>query len=97
MDVVEMERRMDIMLRRQARLREVAEEDEIYIVWKKTCENNAARFERFSGFMPKRIRNILFSYADGGRLMMQRMVNIACESMEFTGEPPIFTNEKERM
>lgn len=33
---------------------------------------------------PEEIQDILWGYAAGGRMMNQRLVNLACEYMEFT-------------
>ena len=35
---------------------------------------------------PDEIKNVLLGYADCGRMMMQRIINIACETMEFVAE-----------
>ena len=73
--------------RRKCRqLTTLAEEDEVYLIWKRAYDENKRQFERFANRMPKRFRNILWCYAEGGRLMMQRLSNIACEQMEFLEE-----------
>lgn len=77
---------LDKYLERLRALYQIAEEDESFLLWKKTYEKNERIFKRFAKWMPKCIRQVLWGYAEGGRLMMQRLSNIACECMEFTGE-----------
>ena len=38
---------------------------------------------------------MLWGYADGGRIMMQRMNTIACEQMEFTEKQPVAKKESD--
>ena len=68
---------------RQKKLYKLAEEDKIYMVWKNSFELFYADFQTYAKSQPDEIRNVLFGYADVGRMMMQKMVNIACEKMEF--------------
>ncbi len=71
---------------RHAKLYALAEEDEIYLMWKKTFELCMRDFHDYAEGIPQEIRSILFGYADAGRMMMQKLVNIACEKMEFIDE-----------
>ena len=63
----------------------LAEQDSSYKLWKKCFEDCVWSFCEFADNQPEEIRNILYGYADCGRMMMQRMINIACENMEFNG------------
>lgn len=71
---------------RAKRLQQIAEQDEIYLVWKNSFEDFTPQFGKFVKWCPKKIRNFLYGYADCGRMMMQRIVNLACEHMEFPDE-----------
>ena len=68
---------------RMKHLQQIAEQDEVYLVWKNSHEEFAADFNRFIKWCPKKVRNYLCGYADSGRLMYQRMVNITCTHMDF--------------
>ena len=68
------------------RLMQIAEQDEIYIVWKKSYQESSEKFARYMRWCPKKIRSFLYGYAECGRMMMQRMVNLACKCMEFPDE-----------
>lgn len=70
-------------------LQQMAELDEVYLVWKNSHEEFAGKFNGFIKWCPKKVRNYLCGYAESGRLMYQRMVNIACTHMDF-----IDTNKK---
>ena len=61
----------------------LAEQDNIYMVWKNTFEDCASPFKEFAGEQPDEVRKFLWGYAEGGRLMMQRIINLACDQMEF--------------
>lgn len=68
------------------RLKAMAEQDDSFGLWRKSYQQYAEPFERFAGSQPKEIRELLWGYAESGRLMMQRMVNLACDHMEFKKE-----------
>lgn len=68
---------------KQDRLYAIAEQDSIYQVWKNSYENSIPSFKQFANTQPEEVQNVLFGYADAGRMMMQRMINIACDKMEF--------------
>ena len=68
------------------RLYALAEQDHIYNVWKKCYEDSSPSFKAFVQEQPDEIKNVLLGYADCGRMMMQRIINIACETMEFVAE-----------
>lgn len=65
------------------RLYELAEQDSIYQTWKQVYEENEEAFRAYADKRSKPVRSILYSYAVAGRLMMQRLSNIACDRMEF--------------
>jgi len=71
---------------RMQRLRQIAEQDSTYQVWEKSYQNYAAKFHKIARWCPQNIRSILYGYAECGRLMMQRMTNLACSHMEFPDE-----------
>ena len=71
---------------RMHRLPQIAEQDSIYQVWEKSYYDFSDKFHKIARWCPKRIRNILCGYAESGRLMMQRMTNLACSHMEFPDE-----------
>ena len=70
----------------EERLYAIAEQDHIYNVWKKCNEDSSPSFKAFVQEQPDEIKNVLLGYADCGRMMMQRMINIACQTMEFKEE-----------
>ena len=65
------------------KLYSLAEQDAIYNVWKNCYEDCVQPFREFVNKQPEEIQNILRGYADCGRMMMQRIINIACDNMEF--------------
>ena len=70
----------------QKKLRDLAQEDFIYQTWAKSYEACKEAFATFAGAQPEEIRNMLYGYADCGRLAQQRLVNLACEYMIFPKE-----------
>lgn len=64
----------------------IADQDESYTIWKKTFHESAPQFEAYANSQPEEIRNILWGYAESGRLMYQRLVNLACEQMDFPNQ-----------
>lgn len=73
-------------LTRMQRLQQIAEDDKVYQVWEKSYAESSRQFYKFAKWCPKKVKRFLYSYAEGGRLMMQRMMNIACEQMVFPDE-----------
>ncbi len=71
------------MMKNMERLLEIAESDENYQTWKKTYHGSAAEFETFANEQPEQTRKMLWAYAESGRLMYQRLMNLACEEMRF--------------
>ena len=61
----------------------LALQDDLYMSYKCTYNESAVKFAKFIRWCPPKLRNMLNSYADSGRLMMQRMAGIALENMEF--------------
>ena len=74
---------MDIAEKNYNQLEQLAAQDNIYCLWKKSYQESAEAFAEFADRQPEEIRNILWTYAESGRLMQQRKVNLACEYMEF--------------
>ena len=72
--------------RRQDRLLEFAQADMIYLTWAHSYEDCHDAFVRFASAQPEDIRNMLYGYADCGRMAQQRLVNLACETMRFPDE-----------
>lgn len=72
-----------IAFQRQEKLQKLAQEDSIYQVWQKSFEDCREAFEAFARTQPEEIRNMLYGYADCGRMAQQRLVNLACEYMVF--------------
>ena len=65
------------------RLNEISRRDSVYNGWKQSRDSSAAAFEAFANSQPEDIRNMLWSYADGTQMMLQRKVYIACKCMNF--------------
>ena len=61
----------------------LAEQDKIYQMWSRSFEDCQEEFVRFAATQPEEIRNMLYGYADCGRMAQQRLVNLACENMIF--------------
>ena len=75
----------DPMLENMTRLLRIAEEDASYQAWYQSWQKFAPEFAAFANSQPEEIRNILWGYAEPGRLTYQRMMNLACMHMEFPG------------
>ena len=71
---------------RMQRLQQLAKQDSVYQIWEKSYQEFSNKFHKLARWCPKSIRNILYGYAECGRLMMQRMTNLACSHMEFPDE-----------
>ena len=71
---------------RQKKLEQLAQADVSFCLWKNSYLQYAKEFEIFANSQPEYIRNILWGYAERGRIMYQRMVNLACEKMIFPEE-----------
>ena len=65
------------------KLDEIAQSDEIYLLWERCYQESARAFAEFADSQPEAVKNILWTYAESGRLMYQRKVNLACEHMAF--------------
>lgn len=75
---------MDMRMEKERQLELLAGQDEIYNLWKEAWEACGPAFAAFANAQPENVRNFLWGYADAGRMMQQRKVNLACEVMEFT-------------
>lgn len=65
------------------RLNNIAQSDRAYLVWKLSYETTASEFEAYANQQPDNVRQMLWAYAESGRLMNQRLANLACENMRF--------------
>lgn len=65
------------------KLNKLAQSDETYCLWENCYRESAEAFEKFANAQPEEVKNLLWSYAEAGRLMYQRKVILACEHMEF--------------
>ena len=71
---------------RRQRLQEMAQQDAVYQAWVYSYRDSADRFHAFAKQCPEEVSSFLYGYAEGGRLMMQKMLNLACEHMQFPDE-----------
>lgn len=66
----------------------LAESDSIYQLWNSCYIEHKSEFEAFVNAQPEHIRNFLWGYSESGRLIYQRLVNLACRHMTFPEENP---------
>ena len=66
-----------------AQIYAIAAEDSIYQIWQRSYEDCRDAFAEFANSQPEEIRNMLYGYADCGRMAQQRLVNLACKYMVF--------------
>ena len=78
---------LDIFSQRMEKLYAIAQEDEVFLFWQQMYRQSEKSFEEVMKHTSKKRREIILSYAEGGRTMMQRLMNIACENMDFVDEP----------
>ncbi len=71
---------------RQERIIDLAELDEIYLVYKLSAEQLRSQYERFSGLFPKKLRNRLLGYVSARELMLRKLLDVACTYMRFPDE-----------
>lgn len=64
----------------------LAEQDDIFLIWKDGYETCERPFREFAESCPEEIRKILYGYAERGQMMCQRVVNIACKYMDFVDQ-----------
>jgi len=76
----------DSMFANMTRLLKIAEEDEAYQAWHRSWQEFAPAFMDFANSQPEETRNVLWGYAEAGRLAYQRMMNLACTHMAFPEE-----------
>lgn len=74
---------MDRIMEKERQLEALAQQDEIYNLWKEAWEFCGPAFMAFANAQPEDVKNFLWGYADAGPMMQQRKVNLACEYMEF--------------
>ena len=70
-------------MERLQKLDAIAQTDKIYCLWEKCYQESAAAFAEYANNQPEDIRNMLWTYAESGRLMYQRKAALACTYMEF--------------
>lgn len=68
---------------KQKRLLALAEQDYPYTVWETCRKEFESAFYTFADSQPEEIRNMLLGYAGAGDMINQRIINIACENMDF--------------
>ena len=73
-------------IERQQKLLNLAENDSIYQLWSLCYAENQAIFEEFANTQPEHILNVLWGYAESGRLIYQRLMNLAWSHMMFPEE-----------
>ena len=71
---------------KQEHLYKLAESDEIYNVWKNSYHEAEMQFREYADSQQEEIRQILWQYAESGKMMYQRLVNLACIYMEYAIE-----------
>lgn len=73
-------------------LLDLAKCDSIYQLWTDCYRASKSDFEAFANAQPEHIRSFLWGYAESGRLIYQRLANIACKHMVFLEETDSPTN-----
>lgn len=68
----------------EKKLKMIAQEDPIFLLWENAWTACSQAFADFANAQPDEIKNVLWGYADAGRMMQQRKVNLACTYMRFT-------------
>lgn len=71
---------------KQLRLQKKARQDGIYRLWQDVFLSSQEDFREIADHQPDEVRKILWQYAESGRLMQQRLVNLACMYMDFSEE-----------
>lgn len=71
---------------KQRRIYVLAEDDDAYVIWKTMYLRVQKEFEEFAATQPAQIQDVLRCYAECGRIMNQRLLNLACMHMEFSDE-----------
>lgn len=86
---------LEIFGQRLEKLYAIAQEDAAFLFWQQMYQQSEKAFEEAMKHTSKKRREVILSYTEGGRTMMQRLMNIACENMDFTGEPlQLWSKEK---
>lgn len=71
---------------REKWLKDIANQDISYQTWSKTMSSSETEFERYADNQPQEIRNMLWAYAGSAKMLHQRLMNLACLNMRFSGE-----------
>ena len=64
-------------------LLEMAEQDDIFQVWKKDREIYEKKCKRYLKWCPRKMRDAFLGYAACNTMMQQRLLNIVCKNMKF--------------
>lgn len=73
-------------LERRRKIYEMAEADEEYRKMKAEYDRAQARFTRLTDHLPRRLRNLLWTYPGMGYFLHHRMLTLICETMSFPEE-----------
>lgn len=73
-------------LERRKRIQEIAFEDSEFRAMHAEYEAAQTRFRKFADKMPKRLRNLLYSYPGMGYFLYHQMLNLVSEHMVFPDE-----------
>ena len=71
---------------RQRRIWAIAEKDTVYDIWRHMHQISKEPFHEYANQCQDEIKQILLGYASSGEMMIQRILNIACEQLVFPEE-----------
>ena len=75
-------------IRRAEKLWDMAEQDELYGIWKAEYEDRKRRLSKIERFLPKKFAWLIRDYMDYEARRLNRVISLACMCMEFTGQKP---------
>ncbi len=78
----------DDYIRRTEKLWEMAEQDEVYCIWKSEYKKYEKRFKKIEWFLPKKLARFFREYMGCDAMRLNRVISLTCMCMEFTGEKP---------
>ena len=67
-------------------LYQIAADDPIYQVWRCSYEELAPAFRAYAASQPEAVQRLLLGYMEAWCMMQQKLVNLACEHMDFPTE-----------
>ena len=73
-------------MERRNRIYEMLESDPEYAKMKAEYESAKGRFTQLTDRLPKKLRNLLWTYPGMGYFLHHRMLNFICEHMKFRDE-----------